>query len=152
MISRDVFLIHGPNFNILELRDKSVYGDLTLSAIESAVFSALCEYDLVMKASQSNFEGDIIEKIHIAIKEKAFGIIINAAAYSHTSVGILDALSCFCGQIVEVHLSNIFRRESFRHRSFVADVATGVVCGLGLDGYISAAHTLGRWYVKKTNS
>ncbi len=137
-----VFLIHGPNFNILELRDQNSYRGLSLAEIESQVREPLEKVGISLEAYQSNSEGIIVEFIHRAILEQISAIIINAAAYSHTSVAILDALSCFHGPIIEVHLSNIFRREPYRHHSYVSSVATGVICGLGLNGYVAAAHTV----------
>lgn len=141
-VQKKVSLIHGPNFNILELRDQNNYRGLSLAEIESQVREQLKKVGIGLDTYQSNSEGNIVECIHKAILEKISAIIINAAAYSHTSIAILDALSCFHGPIIEVHLSNIFRREPYRHHSYVSSVATGVICGLGLNGYLAATQTI----------
>ena len=139
---KKVFLIHGPNFDILELRDRASYGGLSLADIENCVRDALEPASVALESFQSNCEGQIVECIHKALRENADAIIINAAAYSHTSIAILDALSCYQGPILEVHLSNIFRREQFRHGSYVSLAATGIICGLGLHGYRAAAQAV----------
>lgn len=136
-----ILILNGPNLNLLGTREPEVYGTETLADIQS-----LCEREgkaLGMRVDfrQSNHEGELVEWIHEAQKG-VDGIIINAGAYSHTSVAILDALEALKIPVVEVHLSNIYKREEFRHHSFVSAAAKGVICGLGSKGYVLALHAL----------
>ncbi|WP_137388233.1 type II 3-dehydroquinate dehydratase [Rhodoligotrophos defluvii] len=129
-----VFVLNGPNLNLLGKREPEIYGYTTLAEIEHGLVAAGQAMGLGVDFRQTNHEGVLVDWIQEA-REKAAGIIINPAAFTHTSVAILDALSAFSGPIVEVHLSNIHKREPFRHHSYVSRVATGVICGLGGSGY-----------------
>ena len=130
----EILLINGPNLNLLGNRENSIYGNDTLEDIEKNL-SKICEDNGVSFASfQSNAEHELIDWIHEA-REEAFGLIINPAAFSHTSIAILDALTLFEGPIIEVHISNIHKRETFRHQSYVSQKATAVIAGFGTEGY-----------------
>jgi 3-dehydroquinate dehydratase II len=129
-----IFILNGPNLNLLGLREPSVYGHDTLADIEERCLARASALDLQIDFRQSNHEGQLVDWIQEA-RESADGIILNAGALTHTSVALLDALTAAGLPVIEVHLSNIFRRESFRHRSFVSLAADGVICGLGPQGY-----------------
>ena len=132
-----VTILNGPNLNLLGTREPEIYGSETLSDIEQLCVKKAEALGLSADFKQSNIEGELVTWIQDA-KEHSVGIIINAAAYTHTSVAILDALNtCDC-PIIEVHLSNIHQRESFRHKSFVSQAADGMICGLGSIGYTLA--------------
>lgn len=138
---KPVFVLNGPNLNLLGTREPEVYGRQTLDDIRELTKTRAKSVGLDVEFRQSNREGELVDWIQEA-KSKASGIIINAAGYTHTSVAILDALQA-CGlPIVEVHLSNIFKRENFRHHSFVSPAANGVICGLGAKGYELAIEAL----------
>lgn len=145
-MSHQIYVLNGPNLNLLGTRQPEVYGYETLADVESMMVEKARELGLTIEFFQSNHEGAIIDKIHEA-REKAAGIIINPAAYTHTSVAILDALNAFEAPVVEVHISNVHKRESFRHHSYVSLRADGVIAGLGTRGYLAAldylAHRLG---------
>jgi 3-dehydroquinate dehydratase-2 len=142
-VSKLVFVLNGPNLNLLGLREPEVYGRETLADIEAACRAAAAELELEVRFEQSNAEGAIIDWIHEA-RGTAAGIVINPAALTHTSVAILDALrACDC-PVVEVHLSNVHRREPFRHRSYVSLRADAVIAGCGAQGYELALRRLGR--------
>lgn len=132
-----VLVLNGPNLNMLGTREPEIYGAQTLVDIEAMVKDRAKTLGVFVDFRQSNAEGELVTWIQDA-RLTASAIIINAGAYTHTSVAILDALQAFRGPIVEVHLSNIFRRETFRHHSYVSGVATGVICGLGAQGYLLA--------------
>jgi 3-dehydroquinate dehydratase-2 len=129
-----IFILNGPNLNLLGVREPSVYGHDTLADIEERCLARASALDLQIDFRQSNHEGQLVDWIQEA-RESADGIILNAGALTHTSVALLDALTAAGLPVIEVHLSNIFRRESFRHRSFVSLAADGVICGLGPQGY-----------------
>src|SRR6516225_3870443 len=129
-----VFVLNGPNLNLLGVRDPAVYGLDTLSDIEARCLARAADLDVQIEFRQSNHEGQLVDWIHEA-RESADGIVLNAGALTHTSVAILDALLASELPVIEVHLSNIFRRERFRHHSYVSLAATGVICGLGAQGY-----------------
>ena len=129
-----VFVLNGPNLNLLGVRDPAVYGLDTLADIEARCLARAADLDLQIEFRQSNHEGQLVDWIHEA-RESADGIVLNAGALTHTSVAILDALLASELPVIEVHLSNIFRRERFRHHSYVSLAATGVICGLGAQGY-----------------
>ena len=129
-----VFVLNGPNLNLLGVRDPSVYGHDTLGDIEERCAARAAALDLEIDFRQTNHEGQLVDWIQEA-RETAEGIILNAGALTHTSVAVLDALFAAGLPVIEVHLSNIFRRESFRHHSYVSLAATGVICGLGAKGY-----------------
>ena len=129
-----VFVLNGPNLNLLGVRDPSVYGHDTLGDIEERCAARAAALDLEIDFRQTNHEGQLVDWIQEA-RETAEGIILNAGALTHTSVAVLDALFAAGLPVIEVHLSNIFRRESFRHHSYVSLAANGVICGLGAKGY-----------------
>ena len=129
-----VFILNGPNLNLLGVREPSVYGRDTLGDVEERCTARAAALGLEIDFRQSNHEGQLVDWIQEA-RESADGIILNAGALTHTSVALLDALSAADLPVIEVHLSNIFRRESFRHHSYVSLAANGVICGLGVQGY-----------------
>ena len=134
---KPIYLMNGPNLNLLGLRQPEIYGHETLADVEAAVAQLAGELGLVVEAMQSNHEGQLVDWIQAA-REKAAGIIINPGAYSHTSVAILDALNAFEAPVLEVHISNIHKREAFRHHSYVSRRAEGVIAGFGTEGYLLA--------------
>ncbi len=136
-MSKSVLLIHGPNLNLLGTREPEVYGKTTLKDIETDCTAHAKGRDVELAVFQSNHEGEIIDAIHDA-RGKHDAIIINAGAYTHTSVAIRDAISGVEVPVYEVHLSNIHAREEFRHHSHMSAVAKAVICGLGPQGYIAA--------------
>jgi 3-dehydroquinate dehydratase II len=138
-----VFILNGPNLNLLGVRDPTIYGRHTLGDIEERCAARAASLDLEIDFRQSNHEGQLVDWIQEA-RESADGIILNAGALTHTSVALLDALSAAELPIIEVHLSNIFRRESFRHHSYVSLAANGVICGLGAQGYELALDAIAR--------
>jgi 3-dehydroquinate dehydratase-2 len=142
-MSRLVYVLNGPNLNLLGKRQPEIYGRETLAEIEAACRAIAGELKLDLKFLQSNREYEIIDWIQEA-RETAGGIIINPAAFTHTSVAILDALSAYDGPVVEVHLSNIHKREAFRHHSFVSSRADGVIAGFGGQGYEFALRRIAR--------
>ena len=129
-----VFILNGPNLNLLGVRDPSIYGRDTLGDIEERCTARAAALSLELDFRQTNHEGQLVDWIQEA-RESADGIVLNAGALTHTSVALLDALSAAGLPVIEVHLSNIFRRESFRHHSYVSLAANGVICGLGAQGY-----------------
>lgn len=144
-MSRLVYILNGPNLNLLGRRDRDVYGRDTLADIEAACHKAGESHGLGIRFHQSNAEHELLDWIHEAI-ETAAAIVINPAAYTHTSVAIYDALAACNFPVIEVHLSNIHAREDFRHTSYVSKLGAGLIAGLGLQGYVLAlahvAHTL----------
>ncbi len=140
-MSQRIDILNGPNLNLLGVREPEIYGHQTLADLEEMCRRCAAERGLETLFRQSNHEGQIIDWIHEARLEAA-AIIINPAGFTSTSIAILDALKTFEGPIVEVHLSNIHRRESFRHHSYVSLAATGVICGLGAHGYLLALDAL----------
>ncbi len=133
-MTKVVYIINGPNLNLLGVRQPSIYGEKSLKDVEAECKKIARKYGLSIKFLQSNAEHQIIDWIHEA-RETVDGIVINPAAFSHTSIAILDAISLFEGPIIEVHISNIHQRESFRHNSYISQKASGVIAGFGTDGY-----------------
>lgn len=133
-VPKPVFVINGPNLNLLGLRQPEIYGRETLDDVADACSALAEELGLTVRFHQSNHEGALVDWIHQA-RDEASGIIINPAAYTHTSVAILDALNAFEGPVLEVHISNVHRREAFRHHSYVSLRAEGVIAGFGTEGY-----------------
>ena len=131
---KKILVINGPNLNILGLRDKTIYGTRTYKELEKYIKEYAKSKGVYIKIFQSNSEGDIIDLIQKA-SGKYFGLIINAAAFSHTSIAIMDSLSVFEGLIYEVHLSNIYNREIYRRHSYISYASKGVISGLGFLGY-----------------
>ncbi|HZS83458.1 MAG TPA: type II 3-dehydroquinate dehydratase [Stellaceae bacterium] len=138
-----ILILNGPNLNLLGLREPEIYGSETLSEIEDSCLDCAARLDLSIDFRQSNHEGQLVDWIQEA-RQSADGIILNAGAYTHTSVAILDALNAAAVPAIEVHLSNIFRREEFRHNSFVSRAARGVICGFGGHGYELALTAMAR--------
>ena len=136
-----VFILNGPNLNLLGVREPATYGYDTLADVEQRCLVRARAVDLTIEFRQTNHEGQLVDWIHEA-REAADGIVINAGALTHTSVAILDALNAADLPVIEVHLSNIFRREAFRHHSYVSFAARGVICGLGPHGYELALEAL----------
>lgn len=132
-----VTLLNGPNLNLLGLRQPEIYGRETLDDVAFRVSDLAEELGLAVRALQSNHEGQLIDWIHEARGTSA-AVIINPGAYSHTSVAILDALNAYDGPVIEVHISNIHKREAFRHHSYVSARADGVIAGCGTEGYLLA--------------
>lgn len=138
---KPVYVLNGPNLNLLGRREPSIYGTATLEVVRLRTADRAGAHGLAIEFRQTNHEGELIDWIHEA-REQASGIVINAGALTHTSIAVLDALVAAELPCVEVHLSNIFRRESFRHQSYVSLAATGVVCGLGPKGYELAVEAM----------
>ena len=132
-----IIIINGPNLNLLGEREQSQYGSTTFKELKEICLNKSKALGLVADFSQSNIEGEIVSLIQNS-RKNFDGIIINAAGFTHTSVAIRDALSIFKKPIIELHISNIYRREEFRHKSLISDVVTGGIFGLGADGYILA--------------
>ncbi len=141
--ARPVYVLNGPNLNMLGLREPEIYGRDTLGDVEAQVRAKAGILGLTVEFRQSNHEGDLVTWIQEA-RTKACGILLNAGALTHTSVAILDALNAAELPAIEVHLSNVFRRESFRHHSYVSLGSVGVVCGFGVDSYLLALDGLAR--------
>ena len=139
-MNKPIYILNGPNLNRLGKREPEIYGRTTLAEIEAMVREALP--DQAIEFRQSNKEWELIDWIHEAIDECAGGIIINPAAFTFTSMAIMDALKMFPGPIIELHISNIHKREQIYHKSYVSPVATAVIAGLGAGGYVSAAVAL----------
>lgn len=139
--SSDLLVLNGPNLNLLGRREPEIYGRDSLDDIAAATRARAKDFDLSVDFRQSNHEGELVTWIQAA-RDTAKGIIINPGGLSHTSVALLDALIFTELPVIEVHLSNIFRRESFRHHSFVSSAAHGVICGLGSQGYPLAVEAM----------
>ena len=137
-----VLVLHGPNLNLLGTREPEHYGRVTLSDINMALARMADAASVDLESFQSNHEGALIERIHAAREQGVRAIIINPAAYTHTSVGLRDALAGVAIPFVEVHLSNVHAREPFRQHSYFSDLAVGVICGLGHEGYLLALEYL----------
>jgi 3-dehydroquinate dehydratase-2 len=137
-MAKNLLLLNGPNLNLLGTREPEVYGSTTLADIESAAKAQAALAQAVLASYQSNHEGALIDRIHAARAEKVDAIIINPGALTHTSVALRDALAGVAIPFVEVHISNVHKREAFRHKSFLSDIAVGVICGLGTEGYRAA--------------
>ncbi len=136
-MAKTIYILNGPNLNLLGKREPEIYGTTTLADIEAMCLKHAEKYDLSVSFHQSNDEGALVELIQEA-RSSGMGIIINAGAYTHTSVAILDAILALEIPVVEVHLSNLFKREEFRHHSFITPAAQGLICGLGAQGYVMA--------------
>ena len=136
-MTNKIIIINGPNLNLLGEREQSQYGSDTFEELKEKCLTKSKEIGLEVNFIQSNLEGEIVNIIQEARKEYK-GMIINAAGFTHTSVAIRDALSLFKKPIIELHISNIYKREEFRHKSLISDIATGGIFGLGTEGYILA--------------
>jgi 3-dehydroquinate dehydratase-2 len=130
-----ILVLHGPNLNLLGSREPTVYGSTTLAQIDANLAEIAAKAGFSLESFQSNHEGALVDRIQTAAREGCRFIIINPAAYTHTSVAMRDALAAVDLPFIEVHLSNIHKRETFRHHSFFSELALGVICGLGAQGY-----------------
>jgi 3-dehydroquinate dehydratase-2 len=138
-----ILVLHGPNLNLLGTREPEVYGSQTLSQIDAELNAIAADAGASLSSFQSNHEGALVDRIQAARGDGTRFIVINPAAYTHTSVAIRDALAGVALPFIEVHLSNIHRREPFRHHSYLSDLAVGVICGLGANGYrLAVRHAL----------
>ena len=144
---KKIIILNGPNLNLLGEREKSQYGDLSLVDIKKNCEVHAKKIDINVSFYQSNIEGEIVEKIQNSRKEYD-GLIINAGGYTHTSVAIHDALKIIKFPIIELHISNIYNREEFRHKSLISMIAKGIICGFGAEGYIIALNAM-KTYLKK---
>ncbi|MCB4770345.1 type II 3-dehydroquinate dehydratase [Ancylobacter sp. Lp-2] len=138
--SGTVHVINGPNLNLLGTREPAIYGRTTLADIEALCRSTCERHGFTLVFGQSNHEGELVDMIHAA--RNSLGVVLNAAAYTHTSVALADAIKAVGVSAIEVHLSNVFAREAFRHHSYISSVARGVICGLGAEGYRLAIDAL----------
>lgn len=141
-MSKTVFILNGPNLNLLGKRQPEIYGADTLEDVQTQCRETASRYGITIDLRQSNHEGQIIDWIHQA-RDEAAGIIINPGAFTHTSVAILDALNAYDGPVLEVHISNVHKREAFRHHSYVSLRAEGVIAGFGVQGYRLAVDRMG---------
>jgi 3-dehydroquinate dehydratase-2 len=141
-MAKTIYVLNGPNLNLLGTREPETYGHATLVDVESLCKATAAQFGLVADCRQSNREGELIDFVHEAHANKAAGIVINAGGYSHTSIALHDALAAVKIPVVEVHISNIYARESFRHHSFTARAAFASLCGFGIDGYRLAINGL----------
>jgi 3-dehydroquinate dehydratase-2 len=139
---KQVAVLNGPNLNMLGKREPELYGAHTLDQINRDLAQKAGPLGLELEFFQSNHEGELVEKIHALFEKKICGIIINPGAFTHTSVAIRDALLLMSCPIVEIHLSNIYKREAFRHKSMLSDIALGQICGFGRFGYTMALTAL----------
>ena len=137
----NIIIINGPNLNLLGEREQSQYGSITFEELKKNCLNKAKELKINIDFTQSNIEGEIVTIVQEA-RKKYDGIIINAAGFTHTSVSIRDALEIFKKPIIELHISNIYKREKFRHKSLISDIATGVICGMGANGYILAINAM----------
>ena len=140
-MNNKIIIINGPNINLLGEREQSQYGSVSFDELKENCLKKSKELNLELEFIQSNIEGELVNIIQNS-REKFDGIIINAAAFTHTSVAIRDALDIFKKPIIELHISNIYKREEFRHKSLISDIATGGIFGLGVEGYILAIISL----------
>ncbi len=136
-----IIIINGPNLNLLGEREQTQYGSKDYKYLEKICLNRAKDLGIEIEMIQSNIEGEIVNIIQNA-RNSQDGIIINAAGYSHTSVAIRDALSVFKKPIIEIHISNIYKREDFRHKSLISGVVYGIICGLGINGYILAINSM----------
>ena len=137
-MAKAIYVLNGPNLNLLGIREPEIYGRATLADVEKLCRATAKRHGLAIEFHQSNHEGEIIDWIQKARAQKAAGVVINPAGYGHTSVAILDALAALEAPIIEVHISNVHARESFRRRTYVSQVARAVLCGFGINGYALA--------------
>ena len=137
----NILIINGPNLNLLGEREQSQYGTVTFDQLKKICLEKAKELNISLEFAQTNIEGEIVTIIQKA-RKNSDGIIINAAGFTHTSVSIRDALAIFKKPSIELHISNIYKREEFRHKSMISGVVTGVICGLGANGYILAINAM----------
>ena len=144
-----IIVINGPNLNLLGEREKEKYGDISLKKIETECLDFAAKNNIELTFKQSNIEGEIVSLIQ-ECRNKYSGLITNAAGYTHTSVSILDALMVLKIPVIELHITNIYNREEFRHKSLISKVAKSVICGLGTNGYITALNAM-KTFLKDEN-
>ncbi|OZI55515.1 type II 3-dehydroquinate dehydratase [Bordetella genomosp. 5] len=137
-MAQRILVLHGPNLNLLGTREPHIYGSLTMVQINEGLEALAAQLGVTLAAWQSNHEGALVDRIQAAAQDGTDFIIINAAAYTHTSVAVRDALAGVAIPFIEVHLSNLYKREPFRHHSYLSDLAIGLISGLGADGYEAA--------------
>jgi len=137
-MAKNILLLNGPNLNLLGTREPEVYGSTSLADVEQAAQAQASAAGARLECFQSNHEGALIDRVHAAKAEGVDAIVINPGGLTHTSVALRDALAGVAIRFVEIHISNIHQREAFRHHSYLSDVAVGVICGLGVDGYRAA--------------
>ena len=142
-----IIILNGPNLNLLGEREKEKYGNVTLKDIENNCNEFAKKNNIDLTLFQSNIEGELVNKIQEARKEYN-GLIINAGGYTHTSIAIHDALKVLKVPIIELHITNIYNREEFRHKSMISKVASGVLCGFGTDGYLMALRAMKNYLIK----
>ena len=146
---KPIFVLNGPNLNLLGLREPAIYGAHTLQDVEQICGKAAARNQLALRFHQSNHEGQLLDWIHEAGRLHAqgqlAGVILNAGAYTHTSIALMDAIKGTGVALLELHISNVFAREAFRHHSYLSPVARAVVCGLGVQGYALAVEALAQW-------
>ena len=140
-MNNKIIIINGPNLNLLGEREQSQYGSTTFEELKEICLDKSKELGLIADFSQSNIEGEIVSLIQDS-RKNFDGIIINAAGFTHTSVAIRDALNIFKKPIIELHISNIYKREEFRQKSLISEIVTGIICGLGSNGYILAINAM----------
>ncbi|GAB1577504.1 MULTISPECIES: type II 3-dehydroquinate dehydratase [Bordetella] len=143
-MAQHILVLHGPNLNLLGSREPHLYGSLTLAQINQGLEALAAQLGVGLTTWQGNHEGALVERIQAARQDGTDFIVINAAAYTHTSVAVRDALAAVAIPFVEVHLSNLYKREPFRQHSYLSDLAVGLVCGLGADGYEAAVRYAAR--------
>lgn len=148
MATKSILVLHGPNLNLLGAREPEHYGNTTLASIDEDLSTAAKSAGIALTSYQSNAEAELVAKIQTLMTDKVDFIIINPAAFTHTSVSIRDALAAVDIPFIEVHLSNVFSRENFRHHSYFSDIAVGVISGLGPEGYNAAL----RFAINQLNS
>ena len=142
-----IIILNGPNLNLLGEREKNQYGSFTLNDVENKCKEYAVKNDIELSLFQSNIEGELVDQIQSS-RESQDGLIINAGGYTHTSVAIHDALKILKIPIIELHISNIYNREDFRHKSLISNVAKGIICGFGADGYIMSIEALNKFLKK----
>ena len=146
-MKHNIIVINGPNLNLLGEREKEKYGNFSLKDVETNCLNYAKDNDIDLSFIQSNIEGELITIIQKS-RNKYDGVIINAAGYTHTSVSILDSLSVLKMPIIELHITNIYNREDFRHKSLISKVASGIICGFGTEGYIMALDAMKKILIK----
>ena len=148
-MTKTVYVLNGPNLNLLGTREPQVYGSQTLADVERLCAAACKRHDLALVFRQSNHEGALVDWIHEAGRlhaaDQLAGVVLNAAAYTHTSVALLDAVKGTGVPLVELHISNVFAREAFRHHSYISSAARAVMCGWGVQGYALAIEGMAQW-------
>ena len=137
-MAKSVYVLNGPNLNLLGTREPETYGRATLKDVEQRCRDRAAHHKLALEFRQSNHEGELVDWIHEAAAKKAVGIVLNPAGYTTTSIAILDAILAVKLPVIEVHITNIHARESFRHDSYVSKAAKAVICGFGIEGYALA--------------